>query len=278
MIAYGSFLDSIMLRWVICGLCCFLLQACGGDATTASEQNQPPVLGSPDNLPVNTRVSCGGWQWQLPFSLPASLPQSPNWVIMGSSSAFGAGASSYQNSWAGLLAADDLTKQANVINIARGGYTSYHALSDSCVVSPDRPKADNAHNIDRALALNADVVLLSFPSNDAASLFSAAETAANLLLIRWQLANANIPVVILSAQPRTMSADRQRLLVALDAWLKPLLGPCFVELYPLLLGDSGKLASQFDSGDGVHLTDAGHKVVFDALKSTLLNERCVRIP
>ena len=164
-----------------------------------------------------------------------------------------------------------------VHNIAKGGYTSYHALAGNCVVAGSRPVADPLHNIDKAFELKPDLVFLSYPSNDAVSMFTATETASNLLLVRGQLMQQGVAVVVLSAQPRNTNAAAQAALLELDLLLRPVIGGCFVELHRALVSSSGGLASQFDSGDGVHLNDAGHQVVADAVNQTLNNGRCVEL-
>jgi hypothetical protein len=43
--------------------------------------------------------------------------------------------------------------------------------------------------------------------------------------------------------------------------------PCFVDIFAHLANADLDIASQYDSGDGIHLDDAGHRVMFqDALE------------
>lgn len=120
-------------------------------------------------------------------------------------------------------------------------------------------------------------MLLNFPSNDAVSGYSATETAFNLMLMRHQLAEKNIATLVLMAQPRNTTKAAQQRMLELDALLKPLLGECQVELHSLLVGSDGGLASQYNSGDGVHLNDAGHKVVADAVLRVIQSNKCVTL-
>lgn len=262
-----QFVGSVLLSMAV-------LYGCGGESETANTlPTSPPGAALPVAPPllVNSRVDCGDWQQNLnEFKPPYLLRNQKKWVVMGSSSAFGAGASSYAESWAGQLQPVAAEFGAEVINIARGGYTTYHALSDQCTVSSDRPQPDNAHNVDLAVALGADLVIVSFPSNDAASNYSAEETAYNLLAIRTVLAAEQIPLLVLGAQPRNMATTKQQLLLALDNLLKPRFSPCLVELYPLLVDNAGNLAGQYDSGDGVHLNNAGHKLILERLTAAIL--------
>ncbi|MDR6984052.1 lysophospholipase L1-like esterase [Rheinheimera pacifica] len=259
-----------------------LLCACGSTATDTAVlppvSNPLPVTPPVVPLIANGYVQCGEFSLQAADNLPWTLAAPSDWVVLGSSSAAGAGATKPENSWAGLLRADEVSADAVWHNIARGGYTSYQALSESCKVDVLRKQPDAEHNIDKALQLSADLVLLSFPSNDAALGYPAVETAANILLLRQQLADENIALLVLSAQPRNMAADKQQQLVELNRLLKPVLTDCFVDIYASLAAVDGGLSAQYDFGDGVHLNDAGHQLVFDAIKQVLLSGKCVELP
>jgi lysophospholipase L1-like esterase len=54
--------------------------------------------------------------------------------------------------------------------------------------------------------------------------------------------------------------------------------PCFVALREALAGADGKLAPQYDSGDGVHPNDAGHALIYNKVKGVLDAGECVRVP
>ncbi len=252
-----------------------LLTACGSGGSSGNDGTspRPPVA---DRF-VNPQVSCGDYQLTLSATLPWKLSRPSDWVVMGSSSAWGAGASSPASSWVGLLKAATVASGATIHNIAMGGHSTYSGLSTQCVVNSSRPKTVPEHNIEKALSLQPDLVILSYPSNDAAGNLPAIESAANLMLMRWQLAQKNAAVLVLSSQPRNIEKERQALLLELDRLLKPVVGPCFVELHALLADSAGNLAVQYDAGDGVHLNDAGHQVVFQAVRDRLQSRQCVDI-
>ena len=253
-----------------------LLTACGGGAGGSSGSVVVPPVPAPDYF-ANPQVSCGDYKNTLPASLPWKLSRPSDWVVMGSSSAMGAGASSPAKSWVGLLRSASIASGATVHNVAMGGHSTYHALSSQCVVSANRPKFSAEHNIEKALSLQPDLVLLSYPTNDAAGSLPVLETASNLMLMRWQLAQKNAAVLVLSSQPRNMEKDKQALLLELDKLLKPVVGACFVELHALLADAQGNLDARYDFGDGVHLNDAGHAVVYQAVLARLQSRQCVDI-
>lgn len=260
------------MRSLVCSLALVLLSGCSGGDTAPAAVVTPPVQVVPPAIPAltNTNVQCGEWSQQLSlFTPPYSRKNHQRWVIMGSSSAFGAGASSYAQSWAGRLTAFAQTEQIEVVNIAKGGYTTYHALASRCEVSATRFQPDANHNVDRALALNPDLVILSFPSNDAASSYLAAESAFNLLLMRELLVREKVAAVLVGAQPRNMAADKQRLLVQLDTLLAERVAACLVQVYQPLVDAAGNLSPAYNSGDGVHLNDAGHAIIYERLLKVL---------
>ncbi len=256
---------------LVFGLCLSLmLAACSGgdDASSLEPQPLPPVAGPA--LLQNPQVKCGEWSQQSShFPPPYVLAKHQRWVVMGSSSAFGAGASSYANSWAGKLTEYANAQGIEVFNIARGGYTTYHALNSDCEVNAARFQPDANHNINKALAFAPDLVVLSFPSNDAAMGYSAQETAYNLLMMREQLAQEKVATVLIGAQPRNMPAAKQRLLTQLDTLLQERMPACLVQVYEPLVDSGGNLAIAFNAGDGVHVNDAGHAIIYQRLLTAL---------
>jgi acyl-CoA thioesterase-1 len=253
------------------------LVACDDTTTTLPEVVSPGAAAKPV-WPVNTLVHCEDLNIRqvIDAAIPVLHPQV--WLVMGSSSAAGAGASRYGKSWAGRLTADVALTAAKLVNIAGGGYSSYQALSADCDVSHLRPVTDPQRNVDKAIELLADIVIISFPSNDAALGFSADETAVNILLMRARLAQHNIPVLVLSAQPRAIATNKQAQLRRFNQVMQPLMGPCFINVFDALAAADLRILPQFDSGDGVHLNDAGHDVVYQALLNRLNEGSCVAVP
>jgi lysophospholipase L1-like esterase len=253
----------------------FGLSACGSGSASAPDVVVPPEPADPPF--TNEKVSCGGFKVKLAQTLPWAVSPPSDWVVMGSSTAFGAGASTPDKSWVGLLKKSTVAATATVHNIARGGDLTYQALSTTCVVSSDRPKPAPSHNFEKALEYKPDLVILSYPSNDIAVGYSVNEAAANLLLLRWQFSQKNIPVLIVSAQPRNIAKEQQTKLIELDSILRPLVGACYVDVYQQLVDSDGNLAEKYNAGDGVHLTDAGHQIVFDAVLQRISSRQCVSV-
>lgn len=230
-----------------------LLAACGG----GSDAN-PPALAAP--------------------ALPATVPVvgAGTWVVMGSSTAAGAGAPAGKG-WAALMGAAYAVRGAQVANIAQGGTVSYQGLSASAVPVAGRPAPNPALNIDQALSRKPVLLIVSYPTNDTAFGYSVDETVNNLLAIRSQALGAGVPVVVISTQPRNLSDAQLAQLRAIDTRLAASVGACFVEVRAALAGDDGRLAPRYDSGERVHPNEAGHQLIAEQIDKTIAARKCVSL-
>lgn len=221
--------------------------------------------------------ACGGGAESDSHTIDSGSPQkaAPNlWVIMGSSSALGSGASA-GHGWAVLLANQWASKDVEVKNIALGGSTTYHALHAGSTVVQNRPKADPLHNIDMALALKPKLLIISYPSNDTAAGYSYQETVSNLKAIRDMASKNGVLSLFLSTQPRKMSPDKINTLHEIDKALALEFSGCFVPVHASLEGVAGALNEKYDSGDGIHPNNNGHEVIFSLVQNTLNSGKCV---
>jgi lysophospholipase L1-like esterase len=199
------------------------------------------------------------------------------WVVLGSSSAAGVGASSDQG-WTSQLQAAVQARQVVLQNIARGGTLSYQALATGSTPPTGRPAPDAEVNITRALQFAPKLVLLSFPTNDTAAGYAADETAANLMALQHAAQAAGAATLVLGVQPRDGLGSAQRTVLAdVDQRLAAQAGPCFVPLFAALADGNGNIATAYAAGDGIHLNDAGHRVVRERVQAVLDGGRCVRL-
>jgi lysophospholipase L1-like esterase len=224
--------------------------------------------------------NAGSGSSSAPFSLdtgaaPAEVTPG-TWVVMGSSTAAGTGASAGQ-SWAMKLQASYADRGVSLVNIAKGGTTTYAGLSASTAPVSGRPSPDSQADIDAALARAPRLLLVSYPSNDTALGYSVDETVDNVLAIRAAALARGVAVILLSTQPRAMASERLALLPQIDARLSQAVGECFVAVRQLLAGPSGLLDAGYDSGDGVHPNDAGHALIHLAVRDLIAGGKCVRV-
>ena len=136
------------------------------------------VLEYSDGSNVFTVTGGGG---EITSSEPCSITQMMKVSVMGSSTAAGVGASTPALSFVGRLETYYTGVGDTFTNIALSGMNTYNALAASV---PGKPAIIPTNNITAALALNPDVILVSYPSNDVALGFTNQETIDNLLSIQ----------------------------------------------------------------------------------------------
>lgn len=231
-----------------------LLAACGGGTDGAASASAPGPVATP---PV-AQVAAG------------------TWVVMGSSTAAGAGAPEGKG-WVALLSMAYAGRGAQVVNIAKGGTVTYEGLSTASARVSGRPAPDPAINIDQALSRKPVLLIVSYPTNDTALGYSVDETVNNLLAVRSQALAAGVPVVISSTQPRNLNAAQLSQMQTIDQRVAARIGECLVNVHQLLAGADGKLAPLYDSGDGVHPNEAGHRVIATQVQSLLNSDKCIRL-
>lgn len=279
-------------RQLLAGACLALLAACGGgggsagsaaDVEPGAPQTPSVTPGTPPTvtptIPPTLTPTVTPTVTPPPPVTPVPPPAAPlvapgTWVVMGSSTASGAGATS--QSWADRLRAAYAARSVTVVNIAKGGTTTYAALPASSPPVSGRPAPDPSANVDAALARSPKLVLVAYPSNDTASGFSVDETVRNLLAVRSAAQAGGAAVIILSTQPLTLPPAQLALLPQIDARVSAAVAPCFVPVREALAAPDGTLSPTYDSGDHLHPNDAGHAVIFSKLASVIDSGQCVR--
>jgi hypothetical protein len=136
-------------------------------------------------------------------SVATGQPWGVTIAVLGSSTAFGTGPSHADSAWVNRYrkCITDLDSSSKVVNLALGGYTTYHMLPDDFVPPANRPAPDPARNITQALSLYPFAIIINLPSNDAASGYSISEQLSNYDLILEKASAAGVPVWISTTQP-----------------------------------------------------------------------------
>ena len=198
------------------------------------------------------------------------------WVVMGSSTAAGAGAPPGKG-WVALIAEAYSSHGAQIVNIAKGASATYEGLSIAASPVSGRPAPDPNVNIDQALSRKPVLLILSYPSNDTSRGYTSDETVNNLLAMRAQALAAGVPVIVTSSQPRNLSDVQLARLQEIDERLAAGVGGCFVDVRAGLAGPDRRLASGFDSGDGVHPNTDGHQKIFTTIRQLVDGGYCIKL-
>lgn len=185
-------------------------------------------------------------------------------VIIGSSTAYGTGASPIDSSWARKLKTYLVTQnaQASIINLATPGLTSWH-LSPTGFSVPDPFYVDTARNITKALSLSPDAVVLSLPSNDVGLGVPMAQIKENFQRIVSLAAAQNVPVWVATTQPRNgLSPTENGYQMQLRDWINATYGNKAVDCWNDLALADGTINPIYGAGDNVHLNNLGHHIIF----------------
>jgi lysophospholipase L1-like esterase len=196
-----------------------------------------------------------------------AVTQSFRVVILGSSTAAGAGASPLDSSWVNRYARYLTTvfSAPDVVNLAVGGQTTFNIMpTDFAPPSPWNvakyyPKP--LHNITRALQLYPNLIIINLPTNDCVDDIPVDRQIANYDRILQDANSAGIPVWIATSQPRNLDQAHRTLLQQLRSAIMNRYGGRAIDFWTGLADASGFILPQYNA-DGTHLNNAGHQVLF----------------
>ncbi len=135
-------------------------------------------------------------------------------VVLGSSTAEGTGPSHRDSTWVNRFRTylDGVDARFDVLNLARGGYSTFH-LAPAGTVAPANigGAPDPQRNIDAALARHPDAIVINLPSNDAAYGVDTEAQMANFAAMMAKAEAAGVPVWLTTTQPRDFGPEMDRL-------------------------------------------------------------------
>ena len=202
-------------------------------------------------------------------------------AVLGSSTAFGTGASAYDSSWVGKYSAYLIRKNSNniVYNLGIPGFTSYQNLCPTGFTAPaNRPAVNSNFNITAALALHPDALIINMPSNDAANNYTVAEQQSNFERAIHLADSANVPVWVTTTQPRNnLNAAEISSLMAMRDWINTRFGDKAVDFWSTVSNADGTISPFYDY-DYVHVNNQGHELFYERMKAeTILDSLCARV-
>ena len=195
-------------------------------------------------------------------------------VILGSSTAAGTGPSSPANGWVALYTKYLKQKDTrfDVTNLAVGGYTTYDVLPTGTTIPAGvNETIDLARNITKAISLNADGIIVNMPSNDSNMGYSVAAQMANFNLLNTTAANASIPISFCTIQPRDFgsNANAQSIHTQMITQIPTVFPTNYIDFWTGFANTAGTdILDMYDSGDGIHMNDAGHKILLQRVIAT----------
>ena len=201
-------------------------------------------------------------------------------VVLGSSTAYGTGASNVDSSWVGKFTAYVKRKnsQSQVYNFGIPGFTSYQNLCPTGFTAPaNRPAVNSSFNITAALAIHPDAIIINMPSNDAANDYTIAEQQANFERAIRLADSAQVLVWVSTTQPRNnMSAAGTANLTGMRDWILTRFGDKAVDFWSTVANGDGTISNYYDY-DYVHVNDLGHDLFYKRIKAeSILDSLCIR--
>ncbi len=190
-------------------------------------------------------------------------------VVIGSSTAAGTGANPIDSAWVNRYEAylKKLHPENQLVNLARGGYQTYHLLPTGSKIPPRRPYPDTLRNITQALALLPDAIIVNLPSNDAAAGYGPAEQLANFEAIALAALSQEVPIWFTTTQPRDLSPEKIALQMAVRDSILRRYPDRSINFWQTLAGPDGRIDPALNSGDGIHVNNTGHALLFDRVRA-----------
>ncbi len=188
-----------------------------------------------------------------------------HFVVLGSSTAAGTGASPSDSSWVNRYRdyLQSLNPSNQLTNLAVGGFTTYRLMPTGFVPPANRPTPDTNRNITAGLALNPDAIIVNLPSNDVSQGFSVAEQLDNFDTIVNRAQIAGVPIWIATTQPKNYGNQAnilKQVEVRDSIWAK--YSPRVLDFWTGLADSTNQIDPFYDSGDGTHLNNSGHYLLF----------------
>ncbi|HLO82128.1 MAG TPA: SGNH/GDSL hydrolase family protein, partial [Chitinophagaceae bacterium] len=197
-------------------------------------------------------------------------------AVMGSSTAEGAGAWPVDSSWVSrlkLAVRTNLTdgKDTIVYNLGKGGTTTYVGRENSFVPPSGYMGPDPDRNINKALSLYPNIILVNYPSNDVANNMPTKTTMDNYRTYGKYASDAGIQIIFLTPQPRnSVGYDQQvQLRDQKDSVMNSFAGRA-INVWDLLVGSDGlTINPELSAGDGTHVNNKGHRLIFEQVSNFL---------
>lgn len=192
-------------------------------------------------------------------------------VVLGSSTAAGTGPSNPNNAWVNKYKTylTEMDTRYEVINLALGGYATYNILPTGTTIPVGVNRTiDTARNITKGLSLTPNGLIINMPSNDAASGYPVADQLNNYSLISTDANSQNVPLWVTTPQPRNFGTNttNQAIQVQMVSETNNVFGEYAVDFWSGLgLANNNGILPEYDAGDGIHLNDAAHQILFDRI-------------
>lgn len=233
---------------------------------------------SESTAPTNPTGSGGTGNANNPPPTTGSSSTAATIVIIGSSTAAGKGAAPSDSGWVNRLrlATIDNKKSLYFINLAVVGFTTYEGMPNG-YMKENRPAADTAKNITKALAYRPSLVVISYPTNDVAANYTDDEIMGNYKEMVRLLDSAKVNYLIVGTQPRDFADDAQRTrLKTLNGKIKATYSDHMDDVFDSLSTSDLHIKPSLSAGDGAHLNNAGHYLIMQSVLTNAIFQSMIK--
>ena len=215
--------------------------------------------------------------FQLQAQSPCLANDTLRIVVIGSSTAAGAGASPNDSAWVNRYRnyLKTINSANEVINLAQGGYNTWRLMPDYFSPPSNRPQPDTLRNISQAIRQNPDAIIINLPSNDAAIGTGVNEQMSNFIHMDSLAKSAGIPVWVCTTQPRNFNAGAIFVQIGVRDSIQRYFGSRSIDFWTGLANPFNTIDTSYDSGDGVHVNNLGHRLLFNRVKQKQLPDSLV---
>ena len=198
-------------------------------------------------------------------------------VVLGSSTAAGWGASRYDSCWVSRLQNrfNKDSMRVKVINLSSPGYVTYHGMPSNYSPPNGRPWFDGGRNISKALTYHPTLIIFNYPTNDISSNYSDNEILGNYDTLVKIMNVENVEYIITGTQPRNFSEIQRQRLKDFNDLMEPLYRTHYINYLNKLSTVNCFIQDKYSAGDGIHLNDKGHQVIYESLMSFPLLKKVI---
>ncbi|PPK85806.1 lysophospholipase L1-like esterase [Neolewinella xylanilytica] len=195
-------------------------------------------------------------------------------VVLGSSTAEGTGASTQDSSWVGRYQeylADDT--RYDVVNLGRSGYNTFRILpTGTDIPAGVNETIDPARNVTQALTYDPFAIIINMPSNDAAGGYGVAQQLDNFETVVEAAREAGVLVYVATTQPRNFTNPAQiQIQREVRDSILAIYGEMAIDFWTGLASADGFIVDSLDSGDGIHVNDDGHAILYQRVLNLQLD-------
>ena len=194
-------------------------------------------------------------------------------IVLGSSTAAGSGPSNIDNAWVWSYKTflNELDTRYQLVNLAKGGFTTYNILPTSTTIPNAVNRSINVErNITKAIDLNANGIIINLPSNDAASGYSISDQLNNYQLIGNESSLSETSLWVTTPQPRNFGSNTSKLNIQLGLIDETynMFGNKTIDFWTGFgLSNGNGILPIYNSGDGVHMNDDAHQILYERVVS-----------